>query len=191
MPICSVDFPACFFGALLLLTLPLNWLGAAIFAAAFHELCHILAIRLLGGLVFSIGIHLGGAVIEAGSLSHSRELLCALAGPLGSAALVLLCPWFPRTAFCAFGHAVFNLLPLYPLDGGRALRCLVSGLSENNAVRICRGVEIITIGFLFFLAIVGTFFLHLGILPVLLTSSLLIKALTRKIPCKPPQLGVQ
>ena len=188
----TVDFPACFLGALLLLTLPLNWLLAAVIAAGFHELCHVLAIRLLGGEIRDFQVGMGGAVIETVPLSGKRELICALAGPMGSLLLFSLCRWIPRIALCALVQALFNLMPVYPLDGGRVLHCgagLV--LPEKKAAKLCKCVEVTSVGGIALFSVIATFLLHLGILPVLIAGILVIKAYFRKIPCKAAQLGVQ
>ena len=118
-----VDVSACLMGAFLLLTLPLNWLLSALAVAAFHELCHGAAILLLGGRIWGVRISAGGAVMETEPLSSGKELVCALAGPAGSLLLVLTFRIFPRVAVCALVQGAFNLLPVFPLDGGRALRC--------------------------------------------------------------------
>ena len=178
-------------GALLVLLLPLNWLLAAVAAAAFHELCHWLCIRLLGGRVFRLRIGPGGAVIETGLSGRGRELLCALAGPAGSLLLVSLCRVLPKLAICAGIQGLFNLLPVYPLDGGRALRCGLELLFPKNGRRISALAETGLLFVLAGLAVWGAFAFSLGLLPVIGAALLILKAILRKIPCKRSQIGVQ
>lgn len=146
--------------ALTLLVLPLPWVAAAVLAAAVHELCHYLAIAALGGQVGRIAVGSGGAAMELGCLSPVRELLAAAAGPVGSLSLMLMGRFFPRLALCGLVQGLFNLLPIYPLDGGRILRrTLELALPDRAAAAITCWT-----GFAF--ALCGTFFcLRLGFLP--------------------------
>lgn len=112
---------------LLLLTLPLRWLLAAALAGAVHELCHLAAVRLLGGRIKGLVLGPGGAVMDAELPPGIGQLLAILAGPMGSLALLGLCRWFPRVALCGAVQGLFNLLPLPWLDGGRALRWIFRG----------------------------------------------------------------
>lgn len=174
--------------ALGLLTVPLNWLAAFLVAAVVHELFHILALRLLGGRADSLRVGAGGAVLRVEGLSPGREVLCALAGPLGSLSLLPLCPRFPRLALCALVQAAFNLLPIRPLDGGRAVCCALALLiGEEAALRWCFVLEILVCCGL----LAAVIRLRLGIFPVFLTAGLILKALSRKIPCKLRLPGVQ
>lgn len=115
----------CILWALLLLTLPLRLLMAAAAAAVFHELCHVAAVRLLGGEILFLKIGAGGMVMDTTPFSAWQELVCALAGPGGSFLLTVLGAHFPYLALWGFFQGCFNLLPIFPLDGGRALRCVV------------------------------------------------------------------
>lgn len=137
----SVDFGACLTGVLLLLVLPLNWLSAAFFAALFHEACHIAVIRILNGKILGVEIGAGGAKISVDRMETHRELLCALAGPVGSFLLIGMYQLFPRLALCASIQGMFNLLPVYPLDGGRVLLCALRILFPKYAETLAKLVE--------------------------------------------------
>lgn len=170
------------FLALGVLLLPLQWIFAMVLAAGFHELCHWIAIILCGGKVPKLRIGMHGVRMEAVGLSAGQELICAMAGPLGGLFLLLFARWLPRTAICGAFQSLFNLLPVYPLDGGRVLRCL--GLSE----KFCDGVEKFCFVGMGFLGIYGTFFLRLGILPLSVAGLVILRA---KRPCKPVRFSVQ
>ena len=121
----TMDGRLCFLLALLLLLLPLPWVLAAIFAACVHELCHAVAILLQNGQIYALHLTAGGIRMQATPLRPGGELLASLAGPFGSAALALFAPILPRAGFCGAVHCLFNLLPLFPLDGGRVLQNLL------------------------------------------------------------------
>ena len=123
MPVC-LEGSVCVLWAVLLLTLPLPWVLGAILAGAFHEFCHLAALIMTGTTVHSIHIGLRGAKIETEPMDPGTELICAAAGPIGSLFLLLFLRQIPRIALCAAVQGIFNLLPWYPMDGGRILRCL-------------------------------------------------------------------
>ena len=108
----------------LLLLLPLQWVVAMIIAAVVHEISHVLAVFITGGKIRKIYIGGRGVVMETHSMSAIREIICALAGPIGSFLLLAVAPRFPRTAVCGIVHGLYNLLPLFPMDGGRVLWCM-------------------------------------------------------------------
>ena len=114
----------CFLGALCLLILPLRWSTGALLAALVHELAHCILIYICQGQIFSVTLGRQGTVMDVSSMGPGREVLCALAGPVGSFCVILLGNIFPEAAVCALVQGIYNLLPFYPLDGGRILRIL-------------------------------------------------------------------
>ena len=158
--------PAFFlYAALLLLLLPLKWLLSAFLAAAFHEICHIFMIYLLGGNIFHIRLHPFGAEISANFSGYVQELLASAAGPLGSFLLTFLSKQVPEIALCGLIQGVFNLLPLYPMDGGRIIFCILSIISPSNANQICKIIRISMLLFLAVVSIWGYFLDFTGIWP--------------------------
>ena len=118
--------------ALWILLIPAPWLLGAVAAACVHELCHIAMILFLGGKVRRIRIGPVGAKIHTDGIYGSREALCALAGPFGSFLCLLFLRRFPEFGLCGLIQGCFNLLPIYPLDGGRVISCLLGGLPRKK-----------------------------------------------------------
>lgn len=175
-----VDGWALIFLALLVLTLPLGYLAAAILAAVWHETCHALAVMALGGKVLALRINLRGMEMETRPMDPISGALCALAGPVGSLALLLLRVQFPQIAAWGLLQGCFNLLPIFPLDGSQALRRLIPRWSlwiENGALLI-----------LTILALYGAIWKGTGLFPLLPLATL---ALRRKKPCKSSHFRVQ
>ncbi len=114
-------------------------------AIVLHELGHALMARRLGKNVQSITLFLTGGITELqDDLEHpAAEFKIALAGPLVSIALTLICAGLALVTSGAYyvlwmilaGSngllAVFNLLPCYPLDGGRVLRAMLWFLHDD------------------------------------------------------------
>ena len=107
-------------------------------AAAMHECGHLAALALLRVPVLGLRLGAMGAVLYApgaARLSYGRELAVTLAGPavnLLSAPLVaaLAARWGWDWGYLFAGAhtvlGVYNLLPIPPLDGGRALYLLLA-----------------------------------------------------------------
>lgn len=162
--------------ALAILVLPIHWLFSWVIASFFHELCHYAAVRLCGGKIVGLHIATVGAAMSAVTLSPGQELFCSLAGPLGALLLLPLGRWFPLVVVCAMFQSIYNLLPLYPLDGGRALRYgLMMFLSEQTTNTVCNTIGIGVLILIWAGALYAVIWLKLGIMPLILALILILK----------------
>ncbi len=141
-----------------------------------HELAHAFAAARLGYKLNRVVLMPYGAVIDVDvrRLSFKDELFVALCGPLANllTALLFVAIWwlyptvyaFTDTAYYAsLTIALVNLLPAYPLDGGRILNAaLVTAFermgvppqkAENRARLVCRGVTFALSGALLLLTL--------------------------------------
>jgi Zn-dependent protease/CBS domain-containing protein len=129
------------------------WMGAAgavgLFASIiFHELCHSLVARKYGLPIKGITLFIFGGVaeMEEEPQNAKTEFLMAVAGPASSALLALLFFLLSRViatwpihvevivSYLAWINgmlALFNLLPAFPLDGGRVLRSVLWKLKND------------------------------------------------------------
>jgi Zn-dependent protease/predicted transcriptional regulator len=137
----------------------LVWITALITAVLFfvtlllHELAHSLVAQKRGLRVKAITLFALGGVsqTEEDAADPKTEFLVAIAGPITSLVIGFLClgiamalGWQrsaePSTAVAALlvwlGYinialALFNMIPGFPLDGGRVLRSIIWGITKN------------------------------------------------------------
>lgn len=172
----QVDPEFCIFSALLLLILPFRWILAMVTAMSFHEISHIVAIYLFGGRIIKLHIGAGGMQLDSSPLESIAQIICTLAGPAGSFLLLLLVHYSPEIALCGLVHGIYNMIPVYPLDGGRVIRFL---LPE----RICIWIEYVVILLLFVGLGIATIVFHLGIGMLMPLIIVFWNLRNRKIPC--------
>lgn len=134
-PKITVDAKAYIALSCYLMLMPIGWVFSALLAGAVHELGHCIAIWLLDERIYEVRIEAFGAKIETQPLCHRQMLICALAGPCAGLFLCLFFRWIPRAAVCALIQTVFNLIPVYPLDGGRAVRAIAAMVKENAVAK--------------------------------------------------------
>lgn len=137
-------------GGFLLLLAWLNYMDRsflvpmALTACGAHELGHIAAIWLLGGAIKEIHLTaIGAELVLARPLAYWQEGLSALAGPGVNLLLALVCCRFTLTfAGVNLALALFNLLPVGRLDGGRAVCCTLALLTgPGTADRVGRWLD--------------------------------------------------
>lgn len=118
----------------------------AALSLAVHECAHLIAAKNRGIAVIRISVYPFGAVMTlTESFGRGGEWITAAAGPVGSAAfaaaLSLFCTlsggraWTSALIRTNLLIAVLNLLPAYPLDGGRMCRALLMNLLRPKAAR--------------------------------------------------------
>jgi len=156
------------------------WMGIAgafglFVSIVFHEFCHSIVARLYGLPMKGITLFIFGGVaeMEHEPTSPKAELLMAIAGPISSVLLgaVIYLAYVVGAheglpgpissvlrylAWLNFILAGFNLLPAFPLDGGRVLRSILWWSKKNQrwATRIASRLGS---GFGLFLIIFGIF----------------------------------
>ncbi len=158
-----------------LLLLPVDLVLGALICCAVHELSHLATIWAQGLTVYEITLGIRGAKILTQPLSTVQELICALAGPLGGLIPAIFARKSPIMALCALVLSAYNLIPLYPYDGGRALRStlaliLPAGIAEKLYTLLANFFMICLIA----LALYCWRILSLGIFPVILAACIII-----------------
>ena len=113
-------------------------------AAVFHESGHLITMLLSGDSPQKISVGIYGIRIERHEktcISYPVEILIALAGPLFNLTIAMLMTLFNRDMTVSVRMniviALFNLLPLTPLDGGRVLYyvlCSVKNISFASKI---------------------------------------------------------
>lgn len=120
-------------------------------ACVLHEAGHWAAILIFGGRVCALRLSTVGAEMKLDPrrpLSYGRELLAALAGP----AVNLLTAWISvRNGWYFFAgmnvcYGLLNLLPIRPLDGGRALSCALNLRWPGAAEGVVRTISAVFAG---------------------------------------------
>lgn len=168
--------------ALLFLLLPLKWMAAVIGAALVHELFHAAAIWALKGRIRSIRIGTFGAELETEGIEGLREAVCAFAGPVGSFLLAAMMRRFPALGLCGLIQGIFNLVPVYPLDGGRALLRFLERLWPARADAIAWFIKLFVLFITASAALCLLIFSSAGLLPFVFLLTGMSKALLRKKP---------
>lgn len=181
MPELRIDGMVYIWLALGILFLPLSWLLGAVLAALIHELCHFLAARFLGIRCRQLAVGTGGMVMHMEEMTRREEFWVALAGPLGSLSLAATLHCYPQLAVCGLVQGLYNLLPVYPLDGGRILVCLLGDLGRKIGMWV--GWILGAAGLLFGLS--------LGFRPFLMAILMVFTWFRRKFPCNAAKLAVQ
>ncbi len=169
-----------------LLVLPLRWLASWAIALAVHEIFHYIALRFCHYHPYEISFTANGIFMKTPNMRWSDDVLCAAAGPAGSAILTLLHRSFPELALVSGLQCIFNILPIYPLDGGRALRAVIEKLGSLLFADKC--MNILKYGMLTFITCISIYaviILRVGFIPIIICLLLWLRS---KFSCKAGRL---
>lgn len=152
---------------------------AALFliSAGLHECGHLLALHLMGVPVCRMELRASGAVLHTGRSSYGKEAFCTAAGPLVNLLLLAVC--FRRCPTAALVNLIllaYNLLPIYPLDGGRLLRTVLCVLfGAENGERLSGLISAMLTGIIVICGLLLTCVFHAGLYPCLIAALFLCK----------------
>ena len=103
---------------------------------AVHELGHVAALVLCGAEIYGLRMEACGLALRCAPPEGAAcTIAAALAGPAAGAGLfcILRGLGYPEGADLSLLYACVNLLPVLPLDGGRALHAAVTALAGERA----------------------------------------------------------
>ncbi len=151
--------PSCVWILPLLICEPLSVVLAILCAVFIHESGHLFAFFATGaGLPSLRGSPFGLIFMPSRQMSYKQELLVALAGPFFNLAFAFALLFFGGDdafgliAGMNIGAALYNLMPISTLDGGRIVFSFLSIIFEfRTAFSISRAVSVFFLSlFLFF-----------------------------------------
>ena len=133
-----------------------------------HEMAHLLAAALCRVGVSAFVLRAGGGVIETENMDYRKEIVIAAAGPTASfLAAAVGQSVYGEFAAVSILLGAANLLPVFPLDGGRILRgLLLLILPMDVALKIGKVITFTVCGGLMLLACWGAAVWQCGLWPV-------------------------
>ena len=146
-----------------------------IITVVLHEFGHCMTAKYLGyntdGIVFDL---YGAGIRSKDYLDRKHDIFISLAGPFVNVIIILMvvsCWWvFPNSYYltkelvvCNFIVMLFNLLPIYPLDGGRVVVAILGKKICKKKVLKISGFSCLVVGILMLILFVVALFYKVNI----------------------------
>lgn len=136
----------------------LNYFASIFVAILVHELAHTAVAKKFNHYVEHVYLDLlnGGAVIDTTYSPYNQTILIVAAGPISNLILYFIGSYlgldiFAQTNMFLF---IFNILPIYPMDGGRICKAICQWITKPSIGRKINGyISIVASGLLFILSI--------------------------------------
>lgn len=135
--------------------LPLaTWVGVVFISLLVHELGHAFAGRALGNRPFIVLTFMGGGAYSSQEFGW-RQVFVTAAGPLAGGALFLLClvlriqgiipdsVTVQQLLMVNLFWTIFNLLPVYPLDGGQIMQGTTQALLPRWSIMLTHSISVV------------------------------------------------
>lgn len=118
------------------------------FAVTIHESAHVLAIRLMKLKITRVDIRAFGISVKVDGIEYipyTKEIIIAAAGPLAGIVIAGVCLVAAKSfGIYSLGYFIgvnivitaINLLPVYPLDGGRIVLCTLAKIMTHRAAYV-------------------------------------------------------
>ena len=139
--------------------------------ATLHEYGHFAMAKILGYRVDGVVYSLYGVGLKTNNVYKVKDdILVSLAGPVVNVICIIIsiCLWwvFPTTYYFTYEFVIsnivimiFNLIPIYPLDGGRILLAVLSKKYKPKKILKISSIFCVILGMVFIgLFIVSLFF---------------------------------